>query len=253
MNQISLLDSGFGKPILKRVKMAEIADPLVGPPPTTALIESIETFGILQPPGLVQMEGVKSYSVAWGRRRIKAIRSIGKPTFHAYVFRAGEISPGAATLIENEHRSDNLVAQIDAVSLLLQNSSEEQVCSSVGITKQRLREIQKLQQSLVPELMSALRQNRMARTIALKAAKLTHEQQYRIAGEERITGPMVREAKTAQVEQQLAALPDELFPKETIQERATGLFAELLALLPEDKRWKQKVMSLRKEIENRQV
>src|SRR5512143_626355 len=95
------------------VGQIEVADGFLNP--TREFIESVREFGVLAPITVKKMPSedgiVDHYEVIMGRRRVSASRIVGLENIDAVVYEAGEWNYALLTLIENQQRSRNPIAE----------------------------------------------------------------------------------------------------------------------------------------------
>jgi ParB/RepB/Spo0J family partition protein len=182
--QLSLIPEKLISPKARKVVLTELPENLIGADPEPEFIESVRKYGILQP--IVLIEQGDAYQVAFGRRRIKAARTVGFISIPAHIYPQGSMSAQVLTLIENRHRSDNLPAQLDAIATLRLSATPEEICLAVGMTQAELNKAIKLLNELTPELREAMKEGRIKTTTAQKAAKLPIEHQKELAQQDLI-------------------------------------------------------------------
>ena len=140
---------------------------LIGPEPDEAFVKNIREFQVLQPILLLKNPG-GDYTVAAGRRRVKAARQVGLTTIPALVFPRGWVSHDVLTTIENQQRSENAAADLAAVeALLAQGASETQISEATGKAVLSLRQLLKLK-GLIPELRAAFNEGKFTDRLAYK-------------------------------------------------------------------------------------
>lgn len=186
-----------------------------GLPPTPQFVETVEALGVIQPV-IVEERGPGRYRLCAGRRRVLAAHEAGLERIDAKVYPEGAVTPEVLTLIENEHRSPNRLADLGALERLLQQEgvTMDVICKELKLNRASVEKSLTLL-NLIPPLRDAFQNGNIAPSVALKAAKLSHEQQHLLLDplEEngRITGPDVREVKEARKAQRSAELSSRLF------------------------------------------
>ncbi len=144
------------------------------------LADSIVRLGLLAPPTL---SGEPPYKVLDGRRRMAALALNETKQFKATVRQLGGDAPRAAasiTLTSNAVRSDNPLAELEAIETLLGRGMDEKgICKQLGWTKGRLYGRLALRQ-LVPKLKAALADGSLAYSNARDAAKLSVAEQNKV-------------------------------------------------------------------------
>jgi ParB-like chromosome segregation protein Spo0J len=187
---------------LREVRLQELPSDagLFGPAPERALIDSIERWGLLEPPIIYGEPG--HYRVHAGRRRIKALRVLSKewaermgkiheqgvheepnPYGKVKVFYADTEESAAAfiTLTEQAVRRDNVAADIEAIEeLLRQGLDEKQIAAAVGMSTGRVKARIRLAQNLMPVLLAGLKMGNIKPSVAEAAAKLGRSAQGRL-------------------------------------------------------------------------
>ena len=202
-DQLSLIPEKLVSPKARKVVLTTLPEELSGPEPDQSFIESVQKFGILQPIGLIEKEG--EYQVAYGRRRIKAARSLGLISIPSLIFPLGWTPASVLTLVENTHRTDNLAAKLEAIAELRLSATPEEICAAVGVSEKELNEAIKLLNDLTPELQEAMKEGRIKTTTAKKAAKLPQAQQQELAKQDKIKSKDVDQYLQAQTRQRTEA------------------------------------------------
>jgi ParB/RepB/Spo0J family partition protein len=177
--QLNLIPEKLVTPKARKVVLTELPEDLTGPEPEQGFIDSIQKYGFLQPIGL--LEDGDRYQVAYGRRRIRAARSLGLISIPALIYPLGWTPAHVLTLIENTHRTDNLAAKLEAIDTLRKRATPEEICIAVGVSMPELNKAIKMLNELAPELREAMKEGRIKTTTAQKAAKLPVEQQQELA------------------------------------------------------------------------
>jgi ParB/RepB/Spo0J family partition protein len=232
--QLSLIPTELRAPKQRKVILEELPLALPGDDPTPSFVESIRNFGLLQPIALI--ESGQGYKVAFGRRRIKAARQLGWLSIAAWIFPEGMTSAAVLTLIENAHRRDNVTAKLQAIDELRRKVPESEICESLGLTKQEIKQAVFLLDNLVPEMQEALKDGRVKASTAKRAAKLPQPQQRELAQLEKVSAKDVDNCLRVQAVEHIEQLPASLFediPQLSWQQQARPLIEQLLALIPE--------------------
>lgn len=138
-------------------------------PPTPAMLKSVGRWGALFPVGLIESKDGKTYKVATGKRRLLAAVQTQRKSVPALAFPYGT-KRSQITLMENEIRSSNLLAEWKAVQELIGKTTVEGLSDETGVPIPRLMEILSLQ-NLIPDLMAAFEAGEIKPRVALKAAK----------------------------------------------------------------------------------
>jgi ParB/RepB/Spo0J family partition protein len=176
------------KPFLENIHESKfpLDEEIPGPAPKKSLIESIRRYGLWQPVGVVQItRGVhnirmKPEQIGFGRRRIKAARAAGLQEIPTFIFPEGTPTT-ILTMTENHQRSDNRVADLEAVRHMVfeEYKSADDISRELGIPKNELNRVFKLISLPLP-LREAFAAGYMGAGAAEKAAKLSLEHQGRL-------------------------------------------------------------------------
>ncbi len=190
-------------------------DELLGPPPSPRLVNSITLFGVIEP--VVVIEGAGAYRLVDGRRRVRGARKAGLKKIPARVFPEGTCVGEVLTLLLNEERSANPVAEVQAIEALLdRGASEEDIVLATGLTKPKLRRRMALL-GLAKPLRQAFFEGRLAPGAADAAAKLGVTYQNvlvaALAEKGKVTVEDVVEVKAARAKEAVNGLPNELFER----------------------------------------
>jgi ParB/RepB/Spo0J family partition protein len=175
----------------------------VGPRPERGLLESVRQLGILTPILLLDSPG-EFYIVIDGNRRIAAAREVGLTSLPARVGTGGKGSLSfALSLISNEQRSSNPVAEYDSIRALVGSweMNESEIAKALGIPVARVRKRMKLS-DLTPYWLEKFRSGKLATSLAESVAKLPQVDQEWLFGEveaagKRMTHDLIREVKSA--------------------------------------------------------
>lgn len=217
-----LLPKMVGEPDEESVPLASLpADKeLVAETPDRAMVETVRSFGVVEP--IILLRVGKTTRVADGRRRILAARAAGLDEIPARVYDLNAVAGSLLTIILNDRRKSNPVAEYDAICELQQmGASEHVIFQATGMTVGTIRNRVKLG-DLHEDLMALLRQGSVAIGVAQSAARLPRRLQelliLRFKEGGKLTTKDVKAVKTARTKEAAAALPDELFEE---QEPAT--------------------------------
>jgi ParB/RepB/Spo0J family partition protein len=268
--QLSLIPDKLVSPKARKVVLTELPEDLSGPEPEQGFIESIQKYGILQPIGLI--EDGDRYQVAYGRRRIKAARTLGLISISSLIYPLGWTPAHVLTLIENTHRTDNLAAKLEAIDDLRRRATPEEICIAVGIGMPELTKAIKMLNELAPELREAMKEGRIKTTTAQKAAKLPAEQQQALARQDTIKAKDLAQYEPAPPTKTVELLPEpqsvepiaeeeapedvEFQPvstqgkvsKQSWKLQAKPLVEQLLKVVPEDEEMRQYIELLADEL-----
>ena len=218
--------------------------------PKKALVKSIIDQGFLvEFPVIVTPQDDGTYRLLDGRRRTAAAKAAGLENVLAEVSKAG----AALTILSHATRSENPVAELKAYQeLQRQGLSQEEIARAGYATLQRMRKIARLNR-LAPDIAGRVESGEIAPGVAFDIARLAPEVQRKLAQEETITGPLVREYR--QVERKTAVLSvdglEDIFaePEAATIEEVFAFLSEdtlyaILAEMPDDNRftiWRGKV------------
>lgn len=143
--------------------------------PTTAFVENVRQFGVITP--IVVLDDGQKCIVADGRRRVLAAQQVGLPHITATVYAINSFMPDVMTMLLNEQRHDNPLADFNAIQRLQQRGANEQeICAATGMSLSRLRRRARLG-LLHPDLFEAFSDGKMSIVIAEACTSLTHDQQ----------------------------------------------------------------------------
>jgi ParB/RepB/Spo0J family partition protein len=171
----------------------------IGAPPSAEEIASIKEIGLLQPIKVLQIAD-NQYRLIFGNRRLAAWRASGRPgPIPALVDTIELKTPYEQALIENNLRGDNPASEVEAVQWLQsEGMSKAQIAASTKIKAVTLQKLIDLG-TVNPELLSAYRQGRYARTVLNSIARCGPDVQQEIAnrfrGTGKITATMVETVK----------------------------------------------------------
>lgn len=197
-------------------KLADLppSDALVGPEPTPQFIATVRAVGVLTP--IVCRERPDGRIVVDdGRRRIKAARATGLETIPANVYPADWARGEVVSLLLNQQRSENVATEYHSIIHLMDAGfSKEQICTAIGISKQRVQRLLRLGK-LTPALMLGFLEGKIAPGVAIQATSLRARQKFALEKilEEtgRVRGKDVKAARRKQHEDAAAQLSHALF------------------------------------------
>mgnify|MGYP005625673759 CR=1 FL=1 len=187
------------------------------------------------------------YPILDGRRRILASIKAGFTEVPAIFLDGGP----EITLLLHATRRSNPVSELKAVRAMMeQGMSESQIARAGYMAVQRIRKLAKLNR-LAPEIACRVEKGEVSTTVAFEiAAYLTPESQRELAQEEKITGSLVQEYRSAGREQsELVGLQIFEEPKfatmdEMLGELSVDTLQAIMADLPTDQSfaiWRAKV------------
>lgn len=180
-----------------------------------SLIDSIRVNGVLSPIWVYEekTEAVR-ITVAGGRRRLHAVRKLGRDTIPALIFRKadGFQYSQVLTLAENNLRSDSPASELEAVEGLANlGFSERQIADQNNISITRVRKLLELRDLPAP-LLEGFKRGNIAKTVAAKAAKQPEAVQTKLVAvyEEsgKLRGKDVDQAGKVHEQQQIDMWPD---------------------------------------------
>jgi len=217
---------------------------LIIPPGTkvrAGLIKSVKAHGILEPI-LVSPASSGGYIVRDGRRRVKAAIEAGLETVQAVVLEDGgpEI-----TILTHATRSENPVAELDAIQELQRSGMSEKEIAAAGFAPvSRIRRLARLNH-LVPEMAEKADEGEISANLAFEIASLPPGTQRALLDEEKtITAETVRQAKYARRQEAIPDLADlvgDAQPLATFEsmigQLSAGTLKAVLADLPDEARF----------------
>jgi ParB/RepB/Spo0J family partition protein len=174
--------------------------------PAPAFVESVRRFGIITPivvfddgrsgggagGGAGGCVDVRRLRVVDGRRRVAAARLAGLARVPAMVYATNGVMPDVITMVLNEQRRDNPVADFHAIQRLQQRgATEQQISEATGMPLGRIRRRMKLA-ALRPELFEAMEQNGLPVSVAETAAALSTAQQQSLVVALRASGKVTQ-------------------------------------------------------------
>jgi ParB/RepB/Spo0J family partition protein len=184
--------------------------------PGADFIENVRQVGLLNPISVIaQSNG--TYKLAAGRRRLHAVREIGLTFVPATVYPVGtpQYVASAMAISENVQRRPNPLTDLQAIEEMIRAGANEQSIASelhlpVGTIRARLR-----LQALAPDLRNALEAGTISPSVAERAARLDSARQMllvaTLVNNGRLTNADVSAVLRVRAEEQLEALPDEVF------------------------------------------
>lgn len=211
--QLDLADL-FGEeipvPTDTELDLAELPTDLPGPRPERDLIESVKRLGVLQPI-IVICKPSGELHVADGRRRLQAAREAGLTSIPARVYGRDGLLSSVMTLVTNQQRRPNAVAELDAILALAKGgASEEVIRDATGIPVQTIRRRMKLAK-LNKTLLEGMRAGKVSLAVGERVATMPPTVQARLAdkfaAKGKLTEPDVDEERRVGVAEVVAALP----------------------------------------------
>ncbi len=231
---------------MKTIKISEIAVEEARLAPSLA--KAVAAKGVIVPVVLgVEKNAAGVYPILDGRRRILASIKAGKDDVPAVFLDGG----AEITLMLHATRRNNPVSELKAVQTLMQQGmSEGQIAQAGYMPVQRIRKLAKLNR-LEPEIAARVEKGEVSPTVAFEiAAYLPKETQRKMAAEEKITGTLVKEYRSASKGQDdllgldLIQQPQVATADELIAQFSVGTLDRILKEIPDEPRfgiWQGKV------------
>ena len=187
---------------------------LVAPAPDPALVESVRQLGVLERIKVVA-DGDDGWLVFDGRRRVLAARAAGLTTIPARVYAVDDVNHHALTLVLNQQRHPNVLAEYESVkALVAQGYDEASIARETGISRGTITKRLRLG-NLHEELFGLLSARLITPAVAERAAALPLQAQERLLAtfEEtnHVTAQDVRNVTRQRRAAAAAALPKTLF------------------------------------------
>lgn len=183
---------------------------LLGPAPTSGFIHSIETIGVLMPIIAVREGG--RYRLAAGRSRVKASRALSLADIPAVVYPDGAEVCDVLTLVENQQRGQNVLADLEAIeALIVKGASPTDIKRATGMPMQTIAARLSLA-SLSKELRQVWRDGGINESTAVLLSKSSKPIQrraylhYKQGGG--LTLKTIKRLRRAVTAEQLKAIPD---------------------------------------------
>lgn len=188
---------------------------LPGPRPTAAFVRSVQRIGVVKPIVLVERES-GTYDLRDGRRRVLAAREAGLTSIKAVLYTKEDVRPELLTLTLNAQRSDNAVAELDALrALLKQGASEGDIARDTGMPVATIRRRLRLAAIMSEPLWQAVKKGDVTVAVAEAVAKLPAAARDRINDtlEEKgtVSAADVAEQRRVRAAASQAELPEEMF------------------------------------------
>ena len=159
------------------------------------LAKAVAANGVIVPVVLAVKKNANGlYPILDGRRRILASIKAGFTEVPAIFLDGGP----EITLLLHATRRNNPVSELKAVRAMMeQGMSESQIACAGYMAVQRIRKLAKLNR-LVPEIAARVEKGEVSPTVAFEiAAYLPPESQRELPGEEKITGSLIQEYRSA--------------------------------------------------------
>jgi ParB-like chromosome segregation protein Spo0J len=231
---------------MKEIKISEIAveEARLSHP----LAKAVAAKGVIVPVVLQTKKNAQGlYPILDGRRRILASIKAGKDEVPAVFLNGG----AEITLMLHATRRKNPVSELKAVQALMgQGMSEGQIAKAGYMPVQRIRKLAKLNR-LEPEIAARVEKGEVSPTVAFEiAAYLPKETQRTLATEEKITGTLVKEYRSAGKKQvdlvglDLIQQPQVATADELIAQLSVGTLDRILEEVPDEPRfaiWRGKI------------
>lgn len=167
--------------------------------PARELVASVQRFGVITP--IVVFDDGTQLRVADGRRRVAAAKRAGYGSIPATVYKADSFIPDLITMVLNEQRRENPVADFNAIQRLQRRgATERDISEMTGMSISRIRRRMKLA-ALHPDLFDSLGRGELTVSVAEVCAALstTHQATLlkRLRENGKVTMSDVREIRTA--------------------------------------------------------
>ena len=184
------------------LKALEVSDVIT---PGREFVESIKRFGVITPIVVFDDGSNTRLRVADGRRRIAAAKLAGLSSVPATVYEANSFIPDLITMVLNEQRRDNPVADFNAIQRLQRRGATEcEISEITGMPIGRIRRRMKLA-TLHPDIVAGLGQGHLAVAVAESIAPLPRVFQdslrERLGEKGKLTMSDVRDIKVARKQQ----------------------------------------------------
>jgi len=188
---------------------------LPGPRPSPSMVRSVQRLGVVKPVVVVEKPG-GGYELRDGRRRVLAAREAGLAKVRAVVYTRDDVRPEVLTLTLNAQRSDNAVAELDALRALLKvGASEADIARDTGMPVGTIRRRLRLASIMSEPLWQAVKKGDVAVAVAEAVAKLPPAARDRINDllEEKgsVSAADVAQERKVRAAASQAELPEEMF------------------------------------------
>lgn len=233
--QMPIFPAKIPKGRFARVPMTEFKGMiLTGPNPTPGFTATIEAAGVIEPVVLFKpAEG--RYKIGDGIRRIKAAQITEKIDIPAMIYEDEDTFRNACTLILNNQRSANPLAEVQSVMRLQRKGfGISQIAEATHLSKVRIEERLRLN-NLIKPLYNAMFKGQIAVSIGAAASRLPSVYQKKLAALLAKKGTLqqkdVKDVKEVRRDAAIAALPAAIFadtPKQPVPMNESD--QELLAL-----------------------
>lgn len=187
---------------------------LVGPAPKRSFVETIRHADVFEPI-IVFKDKQGKFKVGDGIRRITAALECEKKDIPAMVYEDEEAFRLAITLIANNQRSANPLAEVRAIMRLQKkNFSPEKIAEETGMPIQRIRERLRLN-NLIKPLYDGMFSGKIAVSFGQEACKQPAAYQHKLAKVFKAEGKVkmhdLREVKNTRQASAMAAVPAQIF------------------------------------------
>jgi ParB/RepB/Spo0J family partition protein len=234
--QLSLLPARIPKGKFARVHLSEFKGmQLIGPAPTADLVATVSMMGVFEPIIIFKPANDGRYKIGAGIRRIKAAQITEQKDIPAMIYEDEENFRNAITLVENNTRSANPLAEVRAIMRLQKKFSVSQIAQALHLSKVRVEERLRLNNVIKP-LYDAMFKGQIAVSIGAAASRLPVSFQKQLAvtlkKEGKLTQRDVKEVKEVRRDKAVAALPKAIFADPPKAPAAlNGQERELLSIL----------------------
>lgn len=212
--QLSLLPARIPKGRPARLALSEFKGiQLVGPKPTAQFCATVAAMGVVEPI-IVFRPAEGRLKIGDGIRRVWAAQITEQKDVPAMIYEDEENFRLAVTLVMNNQRSANPLAEVRAVMRLQKRFSVSQIAEVTGLSKVRVEERLRLNNVIKP-LYNAMFKGEIAVSIGAAASRLPVVFQKQLAGklkkEGKLTQRDVKEVKEVRRDKAVAALPKAIF------------------------------------------
>jgi ParB/RepB/Spo0J family partition protein len=180
-------------------------------PPLPQMIESISAHGVLQPI-VVKRIGPGEFKVIGGKRRVQAARIAGLKFIPSRVYGDNWPEADIVSLIMNEQRASNPLAELECVEALIdQGESEDSIRRATGMSLKKIKSLVQLR-NLNREIRIAFEEGKLKMSVAMQVSCLPESQQKKLLAVLRTAGVIrLRDVKDIKQEKEsVVKLPIEL-------------------------------------------
>lgn len=185
----------------------------IGPPPEASFVETVRLYGVNVPIQIYRHPVTGEARIIDGNRRLAAARAVGVEKIRAQAIESDSYELALLTLIGNEQRSSNPVAEYWAVTRLMGELgySEAMVSQHTGMKPATIKRRLRLA-NLNGDFLLLFEQGSIKTTLAYEIAKLSKDDQARLwdryVGGEKLSAALVRSVKEVERGSIMDELPD---------------------------------------------